>query len=51
LAEIFHFEALAPAVQKRRGCPIPEGGQDQAGRGPEQPDLVGGNQPTAGDQN
>ena len=30
------------------GCPIPGGAQGQVGWGPGQPELVGGNKPTAG---
>lgn len=29
------------------GCPIPRGAQGQAEWGPRQPELMGGNQPTA----
>ena len=41
-------DALAQAAQRSCGCPIPGSLEDQAGWAPEQPDLLGGNQPTAG---
>lgn len=38
------------AAQRGCGCPVPGGVQDQVGWGPGQPELVGGNEPTAGEQ-
>ena len=43
--EILHLEggeALEHVAQRSCGCPIPGGVQDQVGRGPGKPDLVGG---------
>jgi len=40
-------EALAWAAQRSCGCPIHGGAEGQAGWGPEQPDLVPGNQSMA----
>jgi len=45
-SEIEESEALTEAAQRSYGCPIPGGAQGQAGLGPWQPSLVGGNQPT-----
>jgi len=46
-----HHRLLHQVVQRSCGCPIPGSGQGQVGWGHEQPDLVGGNQPMAGDWN
>jgi len=41
-------ETLAQAAQKSCGCPITGATQGQAGWGPGQADVLGGNQPTTG---
>lgn len=41
------FSSNSSSLQRSYGCPIPGGAQCQAGWGPGQPSMVGGNQPIA----